>query len=190
MALIKCPECGHMISDKALSCPQCGCPMRSQSQSLHPLQPPPSPKKSKPLVSCIIGLGAYIVLCFIVCNLARSGDTWHDIKSDCGWCYVVNFFVLVCLCPSMRDYIVCAVVNLAVGLIAWGLMEQLMIASAVCIVVTQHALVIIAAIRRSDAINEDRNNDLLTMTRNQSFFCSAMLLLGSILGTILVLQWW
>lgn len=26
MALIKCTECGHMISDKAKKCPKCGCP--------------------------------------------------------------------------------------------------------------------------------------------------------------------
>ena len=27
MALIKCKECGHMISDKASACPNCGCPV-------------------------------------------------------------------------------------------------------------------------------------------------------------------
>ncbi len=27
MALIKCPECGKDISDKAVSCPNCGCPI-------------------------------------------------------------------------------------------------------------------------------------------------------------------
>ena len=27
MALIKCPECDKQISDKAHSCPNCGCPM-------------------------------------------------------------------------------------------------------------------------------------------------------------------
>lgn len=27
MALIKCPECGKEISDKATACPNCGCPM-------------------------------------------------------------------------------------------------------------------------------------------------------------------
>ncbi len=27
MALIKCPECGKEISDRAESCPSCGCPM-------------------------------------------------------------------------------------------------------------------------------------------------------------------
>ena len=29
MALIKCEECGHMISDKAIKCPKCGCPTRN-----------------------------------------------------------------------------------------------------------------------------------------------------------------
>ena len=27
MALISCPECGRMVSDKALSCPNCGTPI-------------------------------------------------------------------------------------------------------------------------------------------------------------------
>ena len=27
MALIKCPECGKEISDKAGACPHCGCPI-------------------------------------------------------------------------------------------------------------------------------------------------------------------
>ena len=27
MALFKCPECGHQVSDKASSCPNCGCPI-------------------------------------------------------------------------------------------------------------------------------------------------------------------
>lgn len=32
MALIKCPECGKEISDKASSCPNCGYPIESLSQ--------------------------------------------------------------------------------------------------------------------------------------------------------------
>lgn len=31
MALIKCPECGREISDKASSCPHCGYPIESLS---------------------------------------------------------------------------------------------------------------------------------------------------------------
>lgn len=30
MALIKCPECGNEVSDKAVSCPRCGCPIAAQ----------------------------------------------------------------------------------------------------------------------------------------------------------------
>lgn len=32
MALINCPECNHQISDKALSCPQCGFPLHLTQQ--------------------------------------------------------------------------------------------------------------------------------------------------------------
>lgn len=31
MALIKCPECGKQVSDKANACPGCGCPISSTS---------------------------------------------------------------------------------------------------------------------------------------------------------------
>ena len=30
MALIKCPECGREISDRALNCPNCGCPLKHE----------------------------------------------------------------------------------------------------------------------------------------------------------------
>lgn len=36
MALIKCEECGQMVSDKAIACPHCGCPMQSQNESVNP----------------------------------------------------------------------------------------------------------------------------------------------------------
>ena len=31
MSLIKCTECGHMISDKAVRCPKCGCPTKKET---------------------------------------------------------------------------------------------------------------------------------------------------------------
>ena len=33
MAIIKCPECGKEISDKASACPNCGCPIAEMSAS-------------------------------------------------------------------------------------------------------------------------------------------------------------
>lgn len=32
MALIKCPECGKMISDQASSCPECGYPVSKEKE--------------------------------------------------------------------------------------------------------------------------------------------------------------
>ena len=34
MALIKCNECGHMVSDKALMCPNCGCPIPQEKRNI------------------------------------------------------------------------------------------------------------------------------------------------------------
>lgn len=31
MALIKCPECGHDVSDQAITCPNCGYPLKSSN---------------------------------------------------------------------------------------------------------------------------------------------------------------
>ena len=33
MALIKCPECGKEVSDKAMTCPNCGCPISARNDS-------------------------------------------------------------------------------------------------------------------------------------------------------------
>ena len=34
MGLIKCPECGNEISDKAQSCPKCGYPLSEQKKDM------------------------------------------------------------------------------------------------------------------------------------------------------------
>ena len=41
MALINCSECGHQVSDKAKTCPNCGCPIAIQL-------PPPIPEQGQP----------------------------------------------------------------------------------------------------------------------------------------------
>jgi len=35
MALIKCPECGKEISDKAMACPNCGMPLRREDKGTY-----------------------------------------------------------------------------------------------------------------------------------------------------------
>ena len=39
MALIKCPECGKDVSDRAESCPNCGCPVESPSGTVKIMLP-------------------------------------------------------------------------------------------------------------------------------------------------------
>lgn len=53
MALIKCSECGHTISDKAKKCPECGCPIEGKSTT----------KKR----NHIIGLSILCILAIAVC---------------------------------------------------------------------------------------------------------------------------
>lgn len=45
MALIKCPECGKEISDRAVSCIHCGCPLQ-QPQTVYQAETPPMFKET------------------------------------------------------------------------------------------------------------------------------------------------
>lgn len=47
MAMIKCPECGKKISDKAEACPNCGCPI--DKNSLNNIDNQKKPKKNNAL---------------------------------------------------------------------------------------------------------------------------------------------
>ena len=64
MALIKCPECGKEISDKASACPNCGCPI-SSSQSLSSVAGKDAAinkAEKKKKTGIVIGLAAALVL--------------------------------------------------------------------------------------------------------------------------------
>ena len=63
MALISCPECGRQISDRAASCPHCGCPGSgfSTNPSASPRAQTPTPAERAPAgrLKCLDGLGEY-----------------------------------------------------------------------------------------------------------------------------------
>ena len=59
MALIKCPECGKEISDKASNCPNCGCPIGSTTEQTSTVEvqqqkPKSSIKKIIPIIIAVI----------------------------------------------------------------------------------------------------------------------------------------
>lgn len=56
MALIHCPECKKEISDKAVSCPNCGCPITAPPDDLEHF-----PRQEKTLLICKPGIDAYIL---------------------------------------------------------------------------------------------------------------------------------
>ena len=54
MALITCPECSTNVSDKAVSCPSCGCPIAKPQA--------PVPSMAPSVVTVSKSRGAYIIL--------------------------------------------------------------------------------------------------------------------------------
>lgn len=65
MALIKCPECGKEVSDKASSCPNCGCPLE-KNKTVDAINDSKGKKsKKKTTKKLLISIGIVIVLIFI-----------------------------------------------------------------------------------------------------------------------------
>ena len=91
MALIKCSECGKEISDKAVACPHCGCPVSEmttiQSDVTTSFKEPinenafkVAKKKNKPLPFIIIGgIIAIAVVAILISSL--TGGEKEDIAS-------------------------------------------------------------------------------------------------------------
>ena len=57
MALINCPECSTQVSDKALSCPSCGCPIS--------VPQPAAATATSSVVTVSKSRGAYIILAIL-----------------------------------------------------------------------------------------------------------------------------
>ena len=75
MALIKCPECGKEISDKASSCPNCGCPIEVQKTEVaNNISEQPitgqSPKKlNKKIIPIAVILVVVAIICAVIYNV-------------------------------------------------------------------------------------------------------------------------
>lgn len=90
MALMQCPDCGQMVSDRAEKCPKCGFPVRavlSESAS-HAIDTEPDPVAASKRNSkkwLIITIAAVVVLAlvgtaiFFICN-SRGGITVSEIN--------------------------------------------------------------------------------------------------------------
>lgn len=75
MAMIKCPECGQEISDKAVNCPKCGFPLdnteKNEKANNHELPVKESKKSKKGL---IIAIGIIAIVIVVAVYIANSGN--------------------------------------------------------------------------------------------------------------------
>lgn len=79
MALIKCKECGHEISDKASACPNCGCPMECvYKQAISNINTNHKQNKKKG----IIGIVLACLLTFTICCFITKGNDKNSILSS------------------------------------------------------------------------------------------------------------
>lgn len=59
MALIKCDQCGNMVSENATSCPKCGNPMNGNAQAPQGFNPITGPKDRKTTAFMALFLGGF-----------------------------------------------------------------------------------------------------------------------------------
>ena len=65
MALIKCNECGKEISDKAINCIHCGCPMNNQEKTND---------KQKLNIFIIIGIIIFVIILLLILTQKNSSN--------------------------------------------------------------------------------------------------------------------
>ena len=93
MALIKCKECGHEVSDKASTCPNCGCPIEkglvcSECGNTLNSNDEICPKCGNPIKGIVVGddkpIARYILFTLIIALLLGGGyfAYTHFSKSD------------------------------------------------------------------------------------------------------------
>jgi hypothetical protein len=91
MALIKCEECEHSISDKAQSCPQCGYPSKENVMTRK------REKGTSPIGGYLaLAVGIYVLFPSIFSFLGRLGF-WHHIDFNPLMLYLFRPSILVAI---------------------------------------------------------------------------------------------
>lgn len=94
--LVECPECKKMISDQAVSCPNCG-------YVLHEIEPPyydPAPANEGCFMQTMnvgcLAVAAILALC-VLCV------AFDELSSEDGWTYLLIFGGVVALSALVRS---------------------------------------------------------------------------------------
>ena len=81
MSLIKCKECGNMISDKAPACIHCGCPMSTTSGKLL-IKACKHPRQMQNMYGCAADIYLYKADGTFLASLKTGSTIEMDIKKD------------------------------------------------------------------------------------------------------------
>lgn len=79
MALIKCPECGKKISDKAATCIHCGCPIEICTQEVQDKTEMTFAEKNKK------GFKIPMKVLFVICKVLFAVALYNEISSGFGY---------------------------------------------------------------------------------------------------------
>lgn len=82
MALIKCPECGKEISDKATACPNCGCPVIPSKRNESINTDFATPKKDKKKGGCLKPILIFFVICIGISAIKAFQTTENKPSSQ------------------------------------------------------------------------------------------------------------
>ena len=113
MALISCPECSIKVSDKAISCPSCGCPI------LAPVHGPPV-TAALPVITLSKSRGTYIILAILFG--AFGFHNFYSGDNVSGGVKLVLFLVALALDASTGFYSAFSLLLLVIFEL-WALIE-------------------------------------------------------------------
>lgn len=110
MAMIQCPECGKQISDKAATCPNCGCPVkevinerdglsaiRGYEASEHPVDYKRDKKKDSAMsiVAAVLTIFTFTLIFGIIVGLIDLGIYGRDGKRHIGSWFAIIFGIVL-----------------------------------------------------------------------------------------------
>jgi uncharacterized membrane protein YvbJ len=95
MALIKCPECGKEISDKAEQCPKCACPIDSQQGKVETIELTGKKWKMQLILSAVLIILAVIsgVVSYITGHYSIALVSITFIAIGLIWLLAVKFYI-------------------------------------------------------------------------------------------------
>lgn len=112
MALILCEECGKQISDKATTCPGCGCPM-VVTRHANEARNASVPKRNRPSVGTMIVMA--ILGDDVKIKKGKNVEWSEQEKKEVNKLYIIN-------CAILSPFLIFAVLIPLLGFIAGAVM--------------------------------------------------------------------